>query len=62
MERNSKLYEAAKLLMTTSKIIKFEAPDLFEQILDIAELALQRIVVDEKEIGEIEKYEQKLRN
>jgi|WetSurSiteA1Bulk_404760.scaffolds.fasta_scaffold00418_4 hypothetical protein len=61
MERNARLYECAKRLVDAGRILLPFDTDIKEQILDIATLITQRIVVDEKEIGEIEKYEQQLK-
>lgn len=61
MERNSRLYECAKRLVDAARILLPFDADIKEQILDLATLISQRIVIDEKEIGEIEKYEQQLR-
>jgi hypothetical protein len=61
MERNARLYECAKRLVDVARILLPFDQDIKEQILDIATLITQRIVVDEKEIGEIEKYEQQLK-
>jgi hypothetical protein len=61
MERNSRLYECAKMLVEASRILLPFDKDIKEQILDIATLISQRIIIDEKEIGEIEKYEQQLK-
>jgi len=61
MERNARLYDCARKLVDAARILLPFDQDIKEQILDVATLITQRIFIDEKEIGEIEKYEQQLR-
>lgn len=61
MERNSRLYDCAIKLVDASRLLLPFDQDIKEQILDIATLITQRIVINEDEVEKIEQYSERIK-